>query len=81
MNDVFYPRGKGIDRIEALRIFNRWGELVFEKRFFPANDPTAGWDGTYKGKPSNTDTYIYMIDIICENALIITYKGNVTLIR
>ncbi|HSC39022.1 MAG TPA: PKD domain-containing protein, partial [Chitinophagaceae bacterium] len=81
MNDVFYPRGKGIDRIEALRIFNRWGELVFEKRYFPANDPTAGWDGTYKGKPSNTDTYIYMIDIICENALIVTYKGNVTLIR
>jgi len=80
-NDVFYPRGTGIDRIQALRIFNRWGELLFEKRFFPANDPGSGWDGTYKGKPASTDTYIYMIDIICENATLITYKGNVTLIR
>jgi len=80
-NDVFYPRGTGIDRIQAVRIFSRWGEMVFEKRFFPANDPTSGWDGTYKGKPATADTYIYMIDIICENATIITYKGNVTLVR
>jgi gliding motility-associated-like protein len=80
-NDRFYPRGKGLERIQALRIFNRWGELVFEKRNFPANDASSGWDGTYKGKTAATDTYIYMIDIICENATIITYKGNVTLIR
>ena len=80
-NDRFYPRGTGLDHIQALRIFNRWGELVFEKRNFPANDAPSGWDGTYKGKAASSDTYIYMIDIICENANIITYKGNVTLIR
>lgn len=80
-NDRFYPRGTGLDRIQAMRIFNRWGELVFEKRNFPANDAASGWDGSYKGKPGASDTYIYMIDIICENANIITYKGNVTLIR
>ena len=80
-NDRFYPRGTGLDRIQALRIFNRWGEAVFEKRNFPANDAASGWDGTYKGKTAPTDTYVYMIDIICENATIITYKGNITLIR
>lgn len=80
-NDRFYPRGTGLDRIQALRIFNRWGEQVFEKRNFPANDAASGWDGSYKGKTAATDTYIYMIDIICENATIITYKGNITLIR
>ncbi len=80
-NDIFYPRGTGIDRIQALRIFNRWGEMVFEKRNFPSNDALSGWDGTYKGKPAGSDTYVYVIDIICENATIITYKGNVTLIR
>ncbi len=80
-NDRFYPRGTGLNLIQALRIFNRWGELVFEKRNFPANDAASGWDGSYKGKPAPSDTYIYMIDIICDNATIITYKGNVTLIR
>ncbi|MFT3936499.1 MAG: PKD domain-containing protein [Chitinophagaceae bacterium] len=80
-NDKFYPRGTGLDRIQALRIFNRWGEMVFEKRNFPANDATSGWDGTYKGQKAASDTYVYMVDIICENATIITYKGNITLIR
>jgi gliding motility-associated-like protein len=80
-NDWFYPRGTGIDRIQAMRIFNRWGELVYEKKNFPANDFQSGWNGMYKGKPAGVDTYVYMIDIICENAAIITYKGNVTLIR
>lgn len=80
-NDRFYPRGTGLNLIQALRIFNRWGELVFEKRNFPANDASSGWDGTFKGKAAAIDTYIYMIDIICENANVITYKGNITLIR
>jgi len=80
-NDRFYPRGTGLNLIQALRIFNRWGELVFEKRNFPANDASYGWDGTFKGKAAATDTYIYMINIICENANVITYKGNITLIR
>jgi gliding motility-associated-like protein len=80
-NDRFYPRGTGLNLIQALRVFNRWGELVFEKRNFPANDASSGWDGTYRGKAAATDTYIYMIDIICDNANVITYKGNITLIR
>jgi gliding motility-associated-like protein len=80
-NDRFYPRGTGINMIRALRIFNRWGEMVFEKRNFAANDASSGWDGTYNGKPASSDTYVYMIDIVCDNASIITYKGNITLIR
>jgi gliding motility-associated-like protein len=81
VNDRFFPRGTGIDRIRAIRIFNRWGELVYEKRDFAANDQNAGWDGTQRGKAAASDTYVYMIDIVCENAAIITFKGNVTLIR
>ncbi|MBC7904103.1 MAG: PKD domain-containing protein, partial [Gemmatimonadaceae bacterium] len=80
-NDLFYPRGRGIDKIQAIRIFNRWGEPVFEKRNFMANDAAAAWDGTYKGKPAPSDTYVYLIDIICENAAVITTRGNVTLLR
>jgi gliding motility-associated-like protein len=81
VNDRFYPRGTGIDRIQAMRIFNRWGELIYEKRDFAANDQNAAWDGMQKGKAAASDTYVYLIDLVCENATIITYKGNVTLIR
>jgi gliding motility-associated-like protein len=83
VNDVFAPRGSGLARISSLKIFNRWGELVFERRNFMANDrsPSGGWDGTYKGKPASADVYVYMVEFICENAMIIPVKGNVTLIR
>ncbi len=80
-NDRFYPRGSNITRINSMRIFNRWGELLFERRNFAANDPAAGWDGTAKGKPANPDVYIYMIEFICENAAIVPFRGNVMLMR
>lgn len=81
MNDIFYPRGRGINTIRTLRIFNRWGQVVFEKKNFNANDPSAGWDGTFKGAKLAPDVYVYMMDLSCENNSIITRKGDVTLIR
>ncbi|MBC7849147.1 MAG: PKD domain-containing protein [Chitinophagaceae bacterium] len=80
-NDVFYPRGKGLYTIKTLRVFNRWGEVVYEKTNFGANDASMGWDGTHKGKPALQDVYVYTIDVICENQLVMRYGGNVALIR
>jgi gliding motility-associated-like protein len=80
-NDVFFPRGSGVDRIQSMRIFNRWGEIVFEKKNFPANSQADGWNGMVRGKPAESDAYIYIIEVICDNGQIIPIKGNVTLIR
>lgn len=80
-NEYFYPKGNGLYRIKSMRIFNRWGEVVFEKNEFAANDPSAGWNGMFKGKMASPDTYIYTMEILCENNTIIPVKGNVTLIR
>ncbi|HKB44046.1 MAG TPA: gliding motility-associated C-terminal domain-containing protein, partial [Chitinophagaceae bacterium] len=79
-NDIFYPRGKGLFRIKSLRIFNRWGEVVFEKREFQANDPSSGWDGIYKGKKPVPDVYVYQVEIYCNNDQLIKLAGNVALI-
>lgn len=80
-NDIFYPRGNGVARVQSMRIFNRWGEMVFERRNFIANDPSLGWNGTSKGKKAEMDTYVYIVEFVCENSVIIPFKGNVTLIR
>ncbi len=80
-NEVFYPKGTGLFRIKSMRIFNRWGEIVFEKKEFAANDPSAGWNGIFKGKAASPDVYIYSMEILCENNAIIPFKGNVTLLR
>ena len=80
-NEIFYPKGTGLFRIKSLRIFNRWGEVVFEKRDFAPNDPSAGWNGTFKGKAASPDAYIYTMEILCDNNEVIPVKGNVTLLR
>lgn len=79
-NDLFYPRGKGLDRVKSLRIFDRWGEVVFEKNNFPVNDPLYGWDGTYKGKKPQAGVYVYQVEVYCDNGDIIKIDGNVALI-
>lgn len=79
-NDVFYPRGVGLDRVKVLRIFNRWGEVVFERKDFPVNDPTAGWDGTFKGRKPMADVYVYQAEVFCDNGEIIVLNGNISLI-
>lgn len=81
MNDVFYPRGRGLASVQSMKIYNRWGQLVFERRNFAANDPAKGWNGKKDGQALPPDVYVYMIEFVCDNAQIVPMQGNVTLIR
>ncbi len=80
-NDVFYIRGSGLARVKSLRIFNRLGQVVFERHQFGVNDLSAGWDGSYKGKALAPDNYIYQAEIFCENSEVLSFNGTVVLIR
>ncbi|MBW7889861.1 MAG: gliding motility-associated C-terminal domain-containing protein [Chitinophagaceae bacterium] len=81
MNDVFYPRGRGLASVQSMKIYNRWGQLVFERRNFAANDPAKGWNGKKDGQVLPPDVYVYAIEFVCDNAQIVPMQGNVTLIR
>jgi gliding motility-associated-like protein len=81
MNDRFYPHGKGILTIRSMQIFNRWGQIVFEKVNFAANLYSEGWDGTFKGQPQGVDVYVYMMEVVCDNGTLNKINGNVTLLR
>lgn len=80
-NDVFYPRGTGLDKVRSFRVYNRWGEVVFERTGMPLNDATYAWDGTYKGATLPPDVFVYVVEALCESGEIMTIKGDVTLIR
>lgn len=80
LNDILMVRGKGIF-VKTFRIFNRWGELVFEKTNFNPNDTKYGWDGRVRGIPATPDVFVYTAEVICDNAVIYTYKGNTTLLK
>ncbi len=75
-NDVFKVDKNGIAKLNYLRVFNRWGELIFE-----TSNIEQGWDGTYKGKPQPMGTYMYMVDAQTIEGKRYTKNGNVTLIR
>ncbi len=81
VNDVFYPRGTNVYNIQSLRIFNRWGQMVFERKNFPANSSSDGWDGTFNGRPAPSDAYVYIVEVVCNNAQIVAIHGDVTLVR
>lgn len=80
-NDIFYPRGTGLFKVKMLRIFTRWGELVFERTNFDANNPAYGWDGTSKGQKANPDVFVYTLEMVCDNGSILTYRGNISLVK
>ncbi len=76
-NDVVYVAGWGLKSLQYFKIFNRWGELIFQ-----SEDLTVGWDGTYKGVPQNVETYVYeasAISYISDKPL--TKKGYINLLR
>jgi hypothetical protein len=51
-NDVFYAFVRSVKEFR-MRIFNRWGELVFE-----SDDVMKGWDGYYRNQLSPQDVYV-----------------------
>jgi gliding motility-associated-like protein len=81
INDVLMVRGSGIVQVKSFRIFNRWGEVVFERANFAPNDPAYGWDGKVKGTVTAPDVFVYMAEVICENGTSFTYKGNVSVLK
>jgi gliding motility-associated-like protein len=79
-NDVLYIRGAAIESA-SLKVYNRWGEKIFEVNNVQANDPKYGWDGSYKGKQQEMDTYAFVLSGTFVDGTTFYKKGNVTLIR
>ncbi len=77
INDIIYVDGWGIKKLKFFRIFNRWGQLLFE-----SNDIKIGWDGTFNGVPQNMETYVYQVS--CETYIdkdAVLKTGSFKLIR
>ncbi len=74
-NDVFRSYPVGIARFDYLRVFNRWGQLVFESK-----NPLQGWNGNFKGAKAPTGTYIYTVQGLTDKGNLITKKGTLLIV-
>jgi gliding motility-associated-like protein len=80
VNDMLIVRGTGIT-IKSFRVFNRWGNVVFEKQHFQPNDPKYGWNGKVNGVPATPDVYVYIAEVTCDNGTVYFHKGNTTILK
>lgn len=76
-NDWFRPIRNGKQDIVTFRIFNRWGQLVYET----ANSDAQGWDGSFAGRPAEMGVYQYYIKYRCLDGVYYEKRGDLTLIR
>ena len=76
-NEGFMPSLYNVmDRNYTFRVFNRWGEMVYE-----THDLTGMWDGRFKGNLCEQDVYIYTINGEYYNNDLFSFRGTVTLLR
>lgn len=81
-NDSFTAYGNIAAReIELVRIYNRWGALVYEANNIPLGDEILGWDGTFKGEFLPPDVFAYYMVIGFIDGESILYEGDVTILK
>ena len=75
-NDRFTPFPVGMKSYTYFRVFNRWGQLVFQTKAL-----NEGWDGTIGGQLQPEGIYVWMIEGLTKDDRVITKKGTVMLIK
>lgn len=81
-NDIFTIfTDASVARVKTLKIFNRWGNLLFESFDFTSGDESKGWNGTFKGATLASDVYIFFAEIEYKDGKKELFKGDVTLMR
>lgn len=75
-NNVLRPILAGISRLEYFRIYNRWGQLVYQ-----TTQHAAGWDGKLGGKPQDTGMYVWAVSGKDYTGKTVTKKGTAVLLR
>jgi gliding motility-associated-like protein len=91
--NIFSPDGDGLnDRffisadntvlsIKDMKIFGRWGELVYSQQNFPPNDASYGWDGMFRGKKVLPGVYVFYAILEIKDREDMKVVGDITIIR
>jgi gliding motility-associated-like protein len=74
-NEILKPICVGISRLDFFRVFNRWGQMIFETKEFD-----KGWDGRVSGTDQETGTYVFMAQGVDYTGKVVFRKGTVVLI-
>jgi gliding motility-associated-like protein len=76
VNDTLFPLTENVTKLNFFRVFNRWGQLMFE-----TNVIGNGWDGVFNGRPMMMDTYTWTASAVGIDGKTFMRSGNAVLIR
>ena len=76
VNDILIPNYINIKKLNSWRIYDRWGNLIFE-----TSNLHQGWDGRINGVNAPMETYTWVVEGVSDTNEIIVRKGMSTLIR
>jgi hypothetical protein len=75
-NDVLIPRLVGIEDLIYFRVYDRWGQLMYQ-----TTQENQGWNGVYKGVNQPMETYAWTAEGKDIDGNIIKRSGTVILLR
>lgn len=83
VNDKFkIYTGIGVQNIRTFRIFDRWGEMVYEDfNLTPNIDGAGDWDGRFRGDKVKPGVFVYVVEVEFLDGSVLVYRGDVSLIR
>jgi hypothetical protein len=79
-NNLTVFTGPEVALVRALRIFDRWGNLIFEQKQLLPNTP-SGWDGTYNGRPLPPGVIMWMAEVETIDGRTEIRSGDITVLR
>ena len=91
--NAFSPNGDGINDyltvfagrqvagIKAFKLFDRWGNNIYEFYNLPPNEVAYGWDGTFKGHKMDVGVYVWFAEVVFLDGEVEVFKGDVMLVR
>ncbi|MCF8239395.1 MAG: gliding motility-associated C-terminal domain-containing protein [Saprospiraceae bacterium] len=82
INDVFSIYGNDhVLKVRNLAVYDRWGNALYARSDLKINDPSAGWDGTFREELMDPGVYVYVVEVELVDGQIRLFKGDVTVVR
>lgn len=72
--------GPEVLTVRKLRVYSRWGELVFDGTDLTPNEERAGWDGRFRGRDLPPGVLAWFAEVEFIDGVLALYEGSVTLV-
>lgn len=73
--------GPAVSEVSLFRVYDRWGNLMYEQNNFSPGNPAFAWDGRTRNQKAQPGVYVYLLEVIYFDGSKEQLQGEVTLVR